>query len=223
MADQTFCEHRRALLLLVVGAVLGIIFGVVSTLQESRPNVNAVPDEAIALVNGKSITAEDYARAVAMVASDKRTDVTAADRAYVLNRLIDEELLIQYGIALGLVDADRTVRKAITQAMLASIVAEHTSEQPSDDRLRAFYEEHPSLFVRSPAKRDVRMTVGREGAPPPIEEIKAQVEEVYLQRARDDVLHQYLEWLRSEAEIVLAPGGLPFPPMGEGRDGKYDR
>lgn len=223
MADQASRFQRCALLLLAAGTVLGIAFGVVSALRESSQNDSAVPDDAIALVNGKSITKEDYTRAVAMLANDKRTDIIDADRAYVLNRLIDEELLIHHGIDIGLVESDRAVRKAITQAMLTAIVAEHTSEQASDDMLRAFSEENPSLFVRSTPGSNVRMAAGRMETPPSFDEIKEQVEEAYLQRARDNALHEYLEWLRSEAEISLASDSLSFPTEGEGQDRKYGR
>ncbi len=223
MADQACYMRRRALLLLAVGAVCGIALGIVLAFNGSDPHTNTLTDNGIALVNGKPITAEDYARAVAMLASDKRTDITDADRAHVLTRLIDEELLIQHGIAIGLVDVDRAVRKAITQAMLAAVVAEHTSEQPADDVLRAFYEENLPFLVHSPSERDVQMTAGSTGEPPPFDDIRAQVEKVYLRRARDDALREYLQWLRSEAEIILRSDLLSSPVKREGQDGGYDR
>ncbi len=223
MGNQASRVQRRALALLAAGAVLGMALGVVSAFNASGPHPSVPSEDAIALVNGKAVTKEDYARAVAMVASDKRTAVTDADRTYVLDRLIDEELLIQYGIDVGLVESDRAVRKAITEAMLSSVITEHTSERPSDDMLRAFYAENLSVFVRSAPKSDVRTTAGGGGAPPPFDEIKERVEEVYLHRARDDALRQYLAWLRSEAEIVLVSDSLPSLIEGEGQEGEYDR
>jgi D-arabinose 1-dehydrogenase-like Zn-dependent alcohol dehydrogenase len=89
------------------------------------------------------------------------------------------------------VDSDRSVRKAMTQAMLASIVAESTSEQPSEDALRVFHEKNASLFGSAT-----------------FAEIREQVEAVYRQHTRDDALRKYLEWLRSEAKIVLVPGAI---------------
>jgi hypothetical protein len=221
MAEPASSRRRRALFLLAVGAVLGIACGIVSAFKGSDPHLSSLPDEAIAVVNGTAVTTEDYARAVALLASDKRTAITEADRAYVLARLIDEEVLIQYGIASGLVETDRAVRKAITQAMLAAIVTEHTSELPADDVLHAFYAEHRSLFVRAPAEQDGQITAGGVEQLPPFDDIRAQVEEVYLQRARDEALREYLAWLRSEAEIVLQPDILSSPIEREGQDGTY--
>src|SRR5262245_34662738 len=136
---------RRALLLLAAGSLIGVLLGVVTAAH--RHNSATLPDGAIASVNGKPIREEDYARAVALVERDKRTEVTDEDRTRVLDRLIEEELLVQRGIAVGLVDSDRSVRKAITQAMLASVAAESAGAQPSADELRAFYAENPALFA----------------------------------------------------------------------------
>jgi 4-amino-4-deoxy-L-arabinose transferase-like glycosyltransferase len=221
MAEPASSRRWRALFLLAVGAVIGIAFGMVSAFKGSDPYTSVLPDEAIALVNGKPITTEDYARGVALLASDKRTEITEADRAYVLARLIDEELLIHHGIASGLVETDRAIRKAITQAMLAAIVTEHTSELPSDDVLYSFYKENLSLFVRAPAEQGGQITAGGVEEPPSFDDLKDQIEEAYLQRARDEALREYLAWLRSEAEIVLQPAILSSPIEEEGQDGTY--
>jgi hypothetical protein len=198
--------NQRALTLLAVGAVVGVLLGVATAFQTSDPDVRTFPDDAIALVNGRPISEEEYARAVALLASDKRTGVTDEDRAHVLNRLLEEELLVQRGIEVGLVDSDRTVRKAITQAMLASVVAESASAQPTDEVLRAFYAENPSLFAHPVPAGAVQGTVEEEaGAPPALDEVREQVEAAYLRRSRDEALREYVEWLRSEAKITLAP------------------
>jgi len=198
--------NRRALVLLSVGATVGILLGVLSVFHNSKADVSALPDDAIAVVNGKPIREEEYVSAVALLAGDKRTGVTEEDRVLVLDRLIEEELLIQRGIEIGLVDSDHAVRKAITQAMLAAIVAESVSAQPSDDELRTFYENNPSLFGRSTAGTDVQsMADGQAPKPPVFEEMREQAEAVYLRHSRDDALRIYLEWLRNEAKIALAP------------------
>lgn len=197
---------RRALSLLAAGSLIGVVLGVLVASHRSGSPTHTLPDDAIALVNGKPIREEDYTRAVALVERDKRTEITAEDRIQVLDRLIEEELLIQRGIESGLVGSDRSVRKAITQAMLASIVAESASAQPSEDELRAFYAENAALFTRSiGAATNQVVTTGTAREPPVFEDIREQVEVTYLQRSRDDALHEYLEWLRNEAKITLVP------------------
>ncbi|MCS6926396.1 MAG: SurA N-terminal domain-containing protein, partial [Candidatus Binatia bacterium] len=174
MTSQEPWTRWRALCLLAVGAALGVACGVGSVLRASQPEGDTVPEGVIALVNGKAIAMEDYARAVAMVASDKRGEITAADRAEVLRRLIDEELLIQYGIEIGLVESHRAVRQAIAQAMLAAIVSEHASERPSEEALRAFYDKNRSLFVRPLRGGSTRMSTETEEGPLPFDEVRTQ-------------------------------------------------
>ena len=197
---------RRVLLLLVVGSVVGISLGIIAAFHGSSSHYTILPADAIALVNGRPISEEEYTRTVALLASDKRTGVTHADQVHVLNRLIEEELLIQQGIKNGVVDSDRAVRKAITQAMLASVVAESASAQPSTDELCAFYTANPSLFARPTPTRALQTGGTTEvGEPPRFEDVRDQIETVYTQRARDQALREYLEWLRSEAKISLIP------------------
>ncbi len=202
--------NRRALLLLAVGSVVGIVLGIADALHGRGAGAGTVPDDVIAVVNGTVIRAEEYLRAVALFATDKRTEVTEADRAHVLNLLIEEELLVQQAIARGLVDKHPAVRQAITQAMLASIAAESVSIQPTEEMLRAFYEENPSAFSRSESASDGQIvTAGVAAEPPAFAEVREQVEAAYLRRARGDALREYLQWLRSEATIILAPEGHP--------------
>ncbi len=68
--------------------------------------------------------AEAYERVLAALAADSRNPVDDADKRRLLDRLIDEELLVQRGLELGLASSDGAVRKAVAGAMIESIVAE---------------------------------------------------------------------------------------------------
>lgn len=184
---------RRAVILLALGSLVGICLGVLSALGSKTP-LDRLPADAVAVVNGVPIRAEDYRRAVAMLAGDKRNPLTQADRVHVLDRLIEEELLIQAAVSERLVDHDRAVRQAITRAMLAVIVTDSASARPSREELRAFHADNAALFAQADETR-----------PPAFEEVYSRVEAVYLQRAKDTALRQYLAWLRDEAEIVRPP------------------
>jgi hypothetical protein len=187
--------NRSSLILLAVGGVIGVLLGVLSALHSTDVSSTAtLPDDAIALVNGKPIRAEEYDSALTLLAGDKRSALTDEDRAHVLTRLIEEELLVQHGIASGVVDTDRSVRKAMTQALMDSIVAESVSERPSEEELQTFYEQHLSLFSARTTNEAVMFS-----------DVREQVAEVYFQRARDEALREYLSWLRTEAKVVLAP------------------
>jgi hypothetical protein len=207
--------NRYALMLLAVGGVLGVLLGLVSALHGvNRSSVEVLPDDAIALVNGKPIREDEYVNALALLAGDKRGALTDEDRAHVLTRLIEEELLVQHGISSGIVDTDRSVRRAMTQALLDSIIAESASELPTEEELRTFYQQHLSLFaMQSPAQKEIGQATTQTPALAPIRE---RVEAAYLQYARDEALREYLGWLRAEAKIGVF---LPSPLAGEGQDG----
>jgi len=99
-----------------------------------------------ASVNDAAITQDDLTLAIEAVASDKRNEMTQADRDRILGRLIDEELLIQRGVEIGLVDSDNTVRKAIVNAMIVSILTDAAEAEATEPQLRALYAESPALF-----------------------------------------------------------------------------
>ena len=185
---------RRAVMLLALGSLVGIGLGILSALHGRPPPADRLPAGAVAVVNGAPIRTEDYRRALAMLAGDKRNPLTEADRVHVLDRLIEEELLVQAAVSEGLVAHDRAVRQAITWAMLAAIVTDSASARPSREELRAFHADNAALFAQAGETR-----------PPTFEEIHGRVEAVYLRRAKDTALRQYLAWLRDEAEIVRAP------------------
>lgn len=131
--------RRRALVLLAIGGVLGALLGAVSALRDQRILSNeTLPSDAIALVNGKPIREDEFANAVTLLAGDKRDAITELERAHVLRRLVEEELLVQQGIARDFVGSNWAVRQALATAMLDAIVAESVSEQPTDDALREY-------------------------------------------------------------------------------------
>jgi len=199
-------------MLLAVGSVIGVLCGALfARWNASVPTGEALPADTIALINGKSVREEEYANALALFAGDKRDAPTDEDRAHVLTRLIEEELLVQHGIASGVVDTDRSVRRAITQALLDSIIAESASELPSEEELRTFYEQHLALFPLPPLA-DGKIEQARTETST-FTHLREQVEAAYLQRMRDDALREYLHWLRAEAKIVVFP---PSSLAGEG-------
>jgi parvulin-like peptidyl-prolyl isomerase len=140
---------RRAL---VVGAVAGVVLAAWGIVAPGGRH--AVPPDAVAIVNGVPIRAAQYRRALAGVASDRR-DGTVDDglRRHVLDRLIEEELLVQRGLALGLARTDRRVRGELTAAVIAAVLAD-VDETPSDAEVDAFYAEHPDVF-RAPGRVQV--------------------------------------------------------------------
>lgn len=138
---------REALFL--VAGIVGLGLAAVSAI--GAPDVSAFGAGAAAVVDGRPIPKEAAARAVEALRNDKRNPVTVEDERAALERLIEEELLVQRGVDLGLAETDLGARKAIVQSMLQLAIAERTGQTPSETELRKFHRENAGFFA--PAAR----------------------------------------------------------------------
>ena len=104
--------------LLLVGAAVGLALAAWGLLEKrveghglsaGSPSQELSPEQA-AIVGDRVIRRVDYERMLAGVERDLRNPIDDATRRRVLERMIDEELLVQQALALGLASADRRVR-----------------------------------------------------------------------------------------------------------------
>ena len=134
-------SDQLSLGLLALAAATGIALGGLEAngWWDSRP----LTMDSAARVNHTEIRQLDYQRALGLMASGKRSPLTAEDRILVLERLIQEELLVQYGTAQDLLRTDRKVRSAVLQSVLAGldIQARATAERDSDSGLQDYLTE----------------------------------------------------------------------------------
>jgi parvulin-like peptidyl-prolyl isomerase len=144
--------------MLAAGAIVGIVMAAVGFIDAKGQST--LPEGVVAQVNDKYIGEEKYLTVLNGLAADKRAETTREDRAYVLERLIEEELLVQRSIELGMLDSDTVVRSALVQAMIGSVIAEGAGEEVSEERLRSFYEDNIDFFVL-PDRLHVRQIVFR--------------------------------------------------------------
>jgi parvulin-like peptidyl-prolyl isomerase len=138
---------RRAVALLLLGVGLGALLAAAGLLMPGGSRDN-LPAGVIARVNGEGIRREDHERMLAALAGERREDVPESEARRVLDRLIEEELLVQRGIALGLARKDRRVRSEITAAMIASVLADLDDRPPSEAEIEDFYANHRDFFLR---------------------------------------------------------------------------
>ena len=224
-AEPAGARSGRAPLWLALGAALGASLAAVHVLGPAAPSSGG----AVALVNGVRIEAGDYRRGVEALAADKRAPLTPADRAHVLRRMIEEELLIQRGVSIGLVRSDRGVRAAIASAMIDSILADVAGERPAERELREFYAENRGYFA--PPQR-VRVETIFFAGPDAAERATAARAALRSGETFDDVrqrlgdrdltalpdallpatkLRDYLGPSVTEAALRLAPGAIGEP------------
>ena len=143
MSDETG-ERKFALgyflvAIAALGAALLSALGV-----ESRPT----PESGVmAYVNGAPIPTGEYNRAVKAMQAGLERPLTDADKDRALGLLIDEELIVQESVRLGLATNDRLVRKNLVQAMMRFATALDAPKEVSEAELREFYKANAPLFA----------------------------------------------------------------------------
>ncbi len=147
MAPPDRASADRAVRALVAGALLGLALAAWGLLQADGSR-GPLPADVVARVNGSLLRREEYQRLLTGLEDDLRQPPSDELRRRVIDRMIDEELLVQRGLELGLVESDRRIRGEITSAMIRSIVSLAEERLPTDEELRAFHREQAAFFTR---------------------------------------------------------------------------
>lgn len=140
--------------LLLLASIIGTFLAIYS-IVDSNKNFSSLPDDVIAIVNDKIIPSERYRTVIQLIENDKRDDLTKADRKMALDRIIEEELLVQYAYQNGFLEADDLLRKSIVRSVVDSIVEQSVSVIPDEDELRDFYQDNLPVFTLSEQYRVV--------------------------------------------------------------------
>ena len=191
----------RAQRWLAFGALTGLVATAIG-LGLHAPRGAALPAGAVATVNGAPVRSAEYERAVGALAADRRTPLGDDDRRFVLDRLVDEELLVQRALELGLVRSDRRVRSDLVAAVVDSVVAEASQGEPDAADLRAFYEANRDWFAQPGRLRVRQLNV----AGPPVRD-----DATALARAQQAAAQ--LRSGRSFAEVEQALGEPAVAPV----------
>ncbi len=133
--------------LLFVGAASGLALAAVGLLDAPMgPPVLA--GDVAAQVGERTIRLIDYERILAGVERDLRNPLDESVRRLVLNRMIDEELLVQRALELGLASVDRRVRGELTSGLIDSIVGEADADAASNREVARHFEDNIDFFTR---------------------------------------------------------------------------
>ena len=150
---------------MLVGAALAVFY-------IARVPDTAVPIADVAVwVNDRAVSRESYEQALAAVAGDRKEGtLREEDRQRVLDRLVDQELLIDRAIELGLHERDPQIRNQLVTAMIDFLVrqAEDDARAADESELREFYRSESFRFERNPQYR-----IGVEGSAIPLPDVPA--------------------------------------------------
>lgn len=146
MSDTEYSDRMRVVLL-ALGAGAGLTIAASGLIVSWTLSPGELPDNAVARVGGKIITQERYRQLLNDLAADRRAPLSAQDRQFVIDRLIDEELLILRGMELGLAEFSPEIRKAMAAGVIAQLAAEAQASPPGEEALRRLYESDPEFFT----------------------------------------------------------------------------
>lgn len=140
-------DHSRPadLRWLLAGAALGLVAAGFGLLQRSDTS-DVLPENSIARVNEQLIERGTFERALQRLAAERGGTTNEQDAAWLLQRLIDEELLIQRGLELGMAASDSEVRNAIVNSLVASVTAESDAMSVSDEELQRYLEGNANKY-----------------------------------------------------------------------------
>jgi hypothetical protein len=182
-------SEARALALLAAGAVAGLALAGWSLFSSAPPR--SVPPHAAVLVNGKPVLRSDWRAQVEVLEGEPWDKTTPAQRQAALRSMIEEELLVQRGLELGLPDSDPDVRAALSNAVRVQAGADSRAAALDEAALRAFFARHPERYGSDfeAARRRLPLDLRRE-----------------QQQAAEQEL---LKHLRDKAALLLAPDVAP--------------
>ena len=131
-------------ILLVLGVFAGISLAIFSSIQDTNFEVDK---NWVARVGDIEISREKYLLQLEGLNLDKRAPLKEEDRAFVLERMIEEELLIQRAKDLGMFSTNTMIRGAIVQQMINMIISENSLDIVSTSQLKEFYEANKGFFT----------------------------------------------------------------------------
>ncbi len=145
-----FSKSVTRIVLTLIGLTL-VIVG-----SNTHFNLTNYPPDTLVTVNGYPITRSALSSAEKRIQPGSSDSTNSDHQEVLLQRLIDDELMLQHAEDLNILTSDPGIRKLLVRAAINSIVEESRSKPISDEQLRNFYEDHKSVFQR-PSRLQLRV------------------------------------------------------------------
>ena len=149
---------RRGVALLLLGMTIGLMLSGLALFSRGTPQLSVPPAGYAAMVNGEGILMSDFIAETQLPFEAS----TAVQRNRVLRQMINQELLVQRGLVLGLPETATEVRSAMADAVNAQAAAPALAEPTTEAALYAYYLARRSHYraIGSMTVRDLVMHVG---------------------------------------------------------------
>lgn len=162
--DTSRSDVRRSMLLLALGALLGLAIAGYGLFTARGTRSRSVPPEAVALVNQRPILRSDFMAQAQVQFAVPFDELTAAQRAATLEDMLAEELRMQRGLEIDLPSYDPDVRSALVAGVELEVAADVLAQQPTDEQLRAFYEANRGKYSSEGTLRLRDLVATEDGA-----------------------------------------------------------
>jgi hypothetical protein len=127
------------------GLIIGIFLAALTIVEKN----NLSDQNWAAKIEDRLIPFERYEMQLEGLANDKKSPLTKKDKEYVLERMIEEELLIKRAIDLGMLENNPMARGTIVQQMIKNIISEGSRIEPEEKELIEFFEENIGFFTKA--------------------------------------------------------------------------
>ena len=134
--------------LFVFALIIGILLVSQELFQSKSSNQYLRQQNAVALVNDMTISEDQFIKYISTLGIDVVDENDEELLEIVLEKMIEEELLLQKGIELELHKFDIQIRKAIIQQVIDSVLLQN-EEEVTEKELREYYENNKNKYQLS--------------------------------------------------------------------------
>ena len=134
--------------LFVFALIIGVLLVSQELFQSKSSNQYLRQQNAVALVNDMTISEDQFIKYISTLGIDVVDENDEELLEIVLEKMIEEELLLQKGIELELHKFDIQIRKAIIQQVIDSVLLQN-EEEVTEKELREYYENNKNKYQLS--------------------------------------------------------------------------
>jgi len=134
--------------LFVFALIIGVLLISQELFQSKSSNQYLRQQNAVALVNDMTISEDQYIKYISTLGIDVIDENDEKLLEIVLEKMIEEELLLQKGIELELHKFDIQIRKAIIQQVINSVLLQN-EEEVTEKELREYYKNNKKKYQLS--------------------------------------------------------------------------
>ena len=144
--------------LLLSSIALGTTIALFSIIDTNK-NYVKLPNHVLAIVNDVVIEKNKLDIVLDLMAQDKKERLTKKDQALAIERIIEEELLVQYAYSNGLLNADENIRKTIIRSVIDTVVDQVIAIKPNEQVLKEFYLSNQPIFTLGEEVKIIVLTI----------------------------------------------------------------